>query len=222
MKNPKRVVIKTILTCFIIGSLLISCKSSIETPVNENDLAVVLHTLTVLDQNYYASDRFVTDDHFIIEPDPDTNPIAQFLGDYKIKEIINPTAFITQWKTIYHKIFDGDNFKIELKDWEVKDFVLSTTFPTFANSLFFYFSTRDVEINGDLNWTAGNFGPTISSTSNDGLKITTDNTTYDIVFSYYVDMSGPVTLATASLTIDDMDYSSELKAFLENVYKADN
>ena len=176
-----------------------------EHTVDENDLEVILNTLSVFEQNYYAVFDFESDiDHYIVEKED------MYISSehYKIMEKL--PGYTIQYTTIYESTNQGA--KIELKDWDVNDFILSPTFPH-PISWLSYFLDKDVEIDGNLNRVDGDFGTTVSSDSDDDLEIKVNSTTYDIVFSYYY--SSFTDIATASLSIDGMNYSTHLKEFLE-------
>ncbi len=174
--------------------------------VNANDLEDILHTLSVFEQNYYAVYDFESDDGYIV----DESNMGKPNHYYTVRKKLSGNSI--QYKTIYNRTNQGA--KIELNDWDINDFILSIAFPN-PISYFSYFSGKDIELSGDFHRTYGNYGTTVHSTEDDNLEISINTTNYEIVFSYFV--NGVTAKATASLLIDDMNYSTELKEFLEDI-----
>jgi len=213
MKRSFKVIIILLLVGFVMGGVLVSCRTEPRATVDENDLDIILRTLSVFDQNYYALTKFESDGDYVVEKIKNSdNPNEE----YRIKLIVNTSAM---YKTIY--VRTKDSSKITLNDWDINDFSLSPAWPTSVSNKK-YFEDKNVEIDGTFKRADGDNGSTIFSTIIDDLKIKFQYKSYEVVFSYFVDMSTyPNPIATASLFVDDMDYSSELKNFLESVYGSD-
>ena len=184
-----------------------------EQTVNESHVTQIIRTLDIFNNNHYADHKFESDlnypNHTVTQLNSGNS------GDFykiTIPGAIDPKKVIV----LYHKT--GQSTKIALRYWDVNDFSLSID-DSNGESNFDYFEHKIIEINGTFHrGYPADSSVTVSSDADDDLEIEVHGTTYDIIFSYTISPSPP----TASLTIDGMNYSEELREFLHTRYPSDS
>ncbi len=219
----KKIFYKTTFSLLLIVSLffLISCEL-FNTPqtIKESDLEIILNTLSVFEENYYAKPSLETEYNsnpdYIVEKGNE-GQISKIwykgaLNSKQIKGFSIPDDFVLKYShPDTHDI-------IYLHNWDINDFSLSIAFPS-SEPWADFFEDKNVEVEGTFHRDSGT-GTTVSATEKDNLVIKVNATNYDIIFSYYYNNSSGI--ATTSLYINDIDYSNELKEFLETIFSPDN